>query len=124
MKSIKVTIVLICLEACILPWQAWAQGYDWFLGDQKANTGKFVFGTFTRLSNGNINGTGIAYRHNNRRITLLGNENTKVFTVRYVEDGRQKTESIRIADLRKRVVSTYRGSFISSGPYQFGAIQR
>lgn len=124
MRLVKVVLFLICLGQFILSGQAGAQGYDWFLGDQKAGTGKFIFGTFTRQSNGNINGTGIAYRHNNRPYTLRGNENTKVFSFTYLEDGRLKTTSIRIADLKKRVVSTYRGSFISSGPYQFGAIQR
>lgn len=94
------------------------------MGDQKRGTGKFIFGTITRQSNGNISGTGIAYRHNNRPYTLRGNENTKVFTFTYVDDGRVKNTSIRIANLRKRTVSTYRGSFTSSGPYQFGAIQK
>ena len=101
-----------------------AQGFDWFMGDQKSGTGKFIFGTITRQSNGNISGTGIAYRHNNRPYTLQGNENTKVFTFTYVEDGKRKNTKIRISDLRKRTVSTYRGSFTSSGPYQFGAIQK
>jgi len=101
-----------------------AQSYDWFLGDQKSGTGKFVFGAFTRGSSGIISGTGIVYRHSNRPLTLQGSEITKRFTIRYVEDGVRKVESIQIRDLRRRTVSTYRGSFTASGPYQFGAIQR
>ena len=123
-QDMRLVRVLICFLGFILSGQVRAQSYDWFLGDQKAGTGKFVFGTFTLASNGIISGTGVVYRHNNRPLILRGSEKTKVFTVQYVEDGRQKTESITIRDLRKRTVSTYRGSFLSSGPYQFGAIQR
>jgi len=117
-------LVLALGSLLLVPLSGVAQGYDWFLGDQKRGTGKFIFGTFTRQSNGNISGTGIAYRHNNRPYTLQGNENTRIFTFTYVEDGTRKNTKIRISDLRKRTVSTYRASFTTSGPYQFGAIQK
>ena len=104
--------------------------FDWFIGDKAAGTGKFIFGTFTRFSNGDIRGSGISYRHANRvgtrggRITLSGNDITKQFRTTSYEDGVAQHYNGRIS-FRIRTVRTYRATFTSEGkPYEMGAIQR
>jgi hypothetical protein len=104
--------------------------FDWFIGDKAAGTGKFIFGTFTRFSNGDIRGSGISYRHANRegtqggRITLSGNDFSKRFRTTSYEGGVKQQYDGKL-DLRVRTVRTYRATFTSEGKrYEMGAIQR
>jgi len=107
----------------------YAQGFDWAVGDKANNTGKFTYGTFTRFPDGSISGTGTTYRHSSRSITLVGNENSKIFTATWVErKGKRnitKSESVTIPNLSKRTVVTYRGSFTNGGKvHELFAIQQ
>jgi len=128
MKNTKTYQLLAVVYFAVLA-STHAQGFDWAIGDKQNNTGKFTYGTFTRFPDGSISGTGTTYRHGSRSITLVGNENSRIFTATWVERrGRRnitKSESVTIPNLSKTTVVTYRGSFTTDGKvHEFFAIQR
>lgn len=118
------SLLLLC------PALGFAQSFDWLQGDKTPGNGKFIFGTFTKARNGNINGTGIMYRHANRagtksgRILISGNELTRQFTSTVWENNLPERYQNTVS-LRSRTTKTYRITFRHDGAtIEMGAIQK
>ena len=107
-----------------------AQSFDWFQGDQTRGKGKFIFGTFTRKSNGDIEGTGIMYTHANRPgtknglILLSGNDLTGKFNSTVWENNLPARYPNNLV-LKIRTKKTYRASFkYGLDNFELGAIEK